>query len=520
MAIKSLIIGVSKHNNPNLADLIECRYDIDNISNALIYGLNVDDNNIEKIGEEGYVPVHTVVSKLEYIKSNIDREDTLIFYFSGHGGFDENGHLLCFSDKAIITNKLVDYIDFIDCKNKLIILDTCYSGKFSIKEYPILSEKLKLKDYISNGTAVLASSSANEPSYTHPDKKLKSSLFTYFLCDALRNDIILKEGKKSLEDIKKLVSIYMNNWKRNNIKYIQDVVFRSNISGTIYFDVQKYKAYNPNKFYYDNHLYTIYDVEDVHISNKKRYRVNVILKNDYDLITISKIHKDIISKTKSIDVYSSKKKELRYKGQKSNIIFIFYGYDEEDMISSNFKYKSIYVDENQDKNWWYKKTSNSQFINDVYIETFTMYEKIKKFREENTEQTFELYNDSRLIINKLINFSEFVRGKFYEYENKIIDENEFRISINNESASIKSLYNDLTDLSFPEKDLDDWINICIGLGSTIHNFILFYSEIGLKTWNNPDIRKQLMRNNIDKYLEDLKRLEIEESKLMENNIVN
>lgn len=175
-----------------------------------------------------------------------------------------------------------------------MIFDTCRSGHFKINSLPEVDYESSLKEFIGTGYAVLASSSANQFSYNYPDSKKQLSLFTSFLNDALTARVLLKEGKKSLDDIINLLFQYMKIW---NLKYPKDVqtpIFRSKLGGTIFFSWKIYTL-RIKQLFLEKEKYRIYKVEPIHTARAKRYVVKVILKDLLTLEEISKVHKEIVS---------------------------------------------------------------------------------------------------------------------------------------------------------------------------------------------------------------------------------
>ena len=72
--------------------------------------------------------MRSFVRALMEFSSMIEEEDGFILYFSGHGC---NGDL-CFSDGMINIQSIIDFVEKLKSKNKIIILDCCYSGKFYV----------------------------------------------------------------------------------------------------------------------------------------------------------------------------------------------------------------------------------------------------------------------------------------------------------------------------------------------------------------------------------------------------
>lgn len=157
MAIKACLVAVSEYNDIRLP-AISCKNDLYALSSALIKGLNVAQDQITMYGTKGKVLKEEFVGAIVDIVKQCSETDTLIFYFSGHGG---SGNIY-FTDGAFSLQSLVDCLKNINKQNKLIVLDCCYAGDF------VLDGEDNLDNYISifnnSNFAVLASSRFNETS--------------------------------------------------------------------------------------------------------------------------------------------------------------------------------------------------------------------------------------------------------------------------------------------------------------------------------------------------------------------
>lgn len=93
-------------------------------------------------------------------------------------------------------------------KNKIAILDTCNSGNIHVNDPSSFSSQINIADLFEKGYAVISSSSPSQSSYPYDSKNPTISLFTKFLCDSHTDKMIIKHGKKSLNDIKDLLFLY------------------------------------------------------------------------------------------------------------------------------------------------------------------------------------------------------------------------------------------------------------------------------------------------------------------------
>ena len=119
-----------------------CANDVQAIKKALIAGLNVSESNIMVCGHHGTATTKDLITGLYSSISGTANEDTFIFYFSGHG----RKNVLALSDGDLNLQSLIDVIEKIPAKNKIIILDSCHSGYFANKRYTCLRFIRKYRD--------------------------------------------------------------------------------------------------------------------------------------------------------------------------------------------------------------------------------------------------------------------------------------------------------------------------------------------------------------------------------------
>ncbi|MEW8956512.1 caspase domain-containing protein [Clostridium sp.] len=505
--IKALVVGVSNYSAMRGSDLPFCINDIGAVTEALVNGLKVNESEILVCGQNGTVTKDSFLLSLQKLISISNENDTIILYFSGHGGSDSSNHYLILSDGIISTQDIIGYLDKISVKNKIFILDSCESGNFSINQIAKLDINSTIEEFVGRGYAVLASSGANEYSYPHPD--LEISLYTKFLCEALKDFHIIKEGKKSLYDINRLIFLYLEIWNKRNPGIQQHPIYRGALGGTIFFEVEDYSPFYVKNTYEETEKYIIYKVEPLHNRIAKRYSVKVILKDPYCLKEMATLFKEIIEKVKKLEVYSSSSFQNYWQGKDANIIFGYFGFDEEDMINSNFLCHTTWVDESQNKEWWYRLDKNSMIINGIHFNIHPYYESLKDFTQKNTGEKEELINETRKIMKELISLTEKVIGIYNEFlngcktEEKIVEEMKLVI------LDIEKQYFKQMELNIAPKELRDWSQCCSGLAATIHDFTLYYNEIYLHS-RTPENRIACMNMTIKAYYNELEKLKTKE----------
>jgi hypothetical protein len=507
--VKALVVGVSNYNIEGAEDLPFCKNDILAMETALHKGLKISRNDIITCGSLGVVDKEDFINEISNLSKITDRNHIAIFYFSGHGTTKEDKHYLVFSDGMMHTQEIIEIMHSIKAKSKIIILDCCFSGNFNVSGTSDFNISETVEEFNGRGYAVFSSSTSTQESFGHPEKPI--SLFTNFICNALQTKFLIKKGLVSLYDIHKTVSLYLETWNRKNSDILQKPIFKANMGGTIYFEVEEYIPYNTVKIYQEHEKYIIYNVDPVHTGLAKRYSAQIILKEPLSIHEISEISLDIIDIVKNVDVYQNKIPEKRWKGQLANIVWLYFGIDESDIVNSNYICHTTWVDDSQDKDEWYKINNKDEFImNGIHFKIHSYYESLRTFNEKHTLDEEEQILKTREILRKMINLAQKAIDNFNEYKNWEIREQDFIEIMNDLSPKIDKYYLLSTNLDIAPDEIHDWDQACASIFGTIHDFTLFYNKNGIEKRTTKN-RIICMEMTIKRYFSDLRKI-IEEEK--------
>jgi len=188
MSKAALIVGINYYEYAS--SLTGCVNDANSISNLLSYHDNGDRNfEVQKNCAEAFSSQIESEDLLERIKELFANKhnDVVLFYFSGHGGItaDNRGYIATSNtggfDSGISMSKILEIVNESPVKNKIIIMDTCYSGDMG--NHPEFSTKGSL---IGDGVTILTASSKEQESMESNDNLLeRHGVFTRLLIDAL-----------------------------------------------------------------------------------------------------------------------------------------------------------------------------------------------------------------------------------------------------------------------------------------------------------------------------------------------
>lgn len=501
---RALIIGVSEYLDPHTPDLAFCRNDVYEIKDALHVGLKLDNEDIVLLGESNTVTAEEFVNTLKKLADGLSQEDNFIFYFSGHGCNIKGQHYLAFSDDIVSTQVIIGFLEKIAAKGKVVFLDCCYSGNYSVDGVPTLSLEKTIDEFVGKGCAVLSSSNSTQVSFGHPDRPI--SIFTSFLCDAFRDKHIVRKGVVSLYDIQKLVCLYSSVWSLRKPELEQQPIFRSNLGGTIFFTVDDYVPYKPMTFYEETSEYIIHEIQPMHKATTKRYSVGVILKEPFSLDEIAGIALDVTEKVRSIEVHSSSRSEWNLTGKSANIVWIYFGRDVSDMISRTYLCMTTWVDDAQNKEWWYRvDNKNTYMISTVHFKIFPYYENLRQFYKENTGTQESVIAETKDMLASLVTLAESIIIQYNEYKNLIISEQDLFNGLESLIIKVDALYMQSTDFAIPPDNVKDWSEACSMLFGTIHDMTLYYNKKYINQ-RNPKNRRACMDMAVTRYYTDLERV--------------
>jgi hypothetical protein len=170
-----------------------------------LFANNVDDIGYQVLLVDSEATLASIRNSLgAELQEAVGVDDAFFFFFSGHGalaasqeGEGFSNYLLPFdaSDDILNTAISIEYLkgrfSKINCKNKLIIIDSCFSGSINSKAYTQLNikslNKVKTFENTISGKGHITFTASKEDEEAIEDIELKNGLFTYYFLEELQN---------------------------------------------------------------------------------------------------------------------------------------------------------------------------------------------------------------------------------------------------------------------------------------------------------------------------------------------
>ncbi|MCK4643361.1 caspase family protein [bacterium] len=221
-----------------------CHNDVNNLKETLITCCDYLEQDVYSrlLTPEDEIHPLEILKEVEKLLEKSQEGDSILFYYSGHGALIENEGYLILSTTSL-TNIQQTSIPIRDINEVLKkdgrlcvrIFDACHSG-IDIRD-STLNPTGFIREILSStneGWATLAACKENEGSY--PDDSIESGVFSYYLCEAIRE---YKNGDEIYpEELKIKICRGVEKWLEDK-PYIQTPTLNSSISGNVPIAVRK-----------------------------------------------------------------------------------------------------------------------------------------------------------------------------------------------------------------------------------------------------------------------------------------
>lgn len=448
--IYALLVGVGDYRNMNTENLSSYQNDVKLMKAALQSGLNVSGEHIRMMtGEKqsGLVTVSDFARSIASFHQLLKTEDTFVLYFSGHGS-DQN---LVYSDGSIALQSVIDFTEKLPAKNKIVILDCCYSGDFRASGAKQLNFEQSLSEFVGHGIAVMASSAADEVSRLGTDGKY--SLFTSALATAMTQNRGKRKGYRSLYELNEEVQRLLDCWNKQYPEKAQHSVFRSRMGGTIYFPVETHqekqaREKEQREIMWKTADYQVIQVKDISTRQMKRLSAFIVCHDHTDMTKLADYTKEIAGRLRA------------------RAVWCYFGADDRDIQNSLHYAYTIWAADAEIKRLYFKEHHDAREIQGIYVWENSCYEMLKQMQEPSmTREEFILTNKKLLAL--IVSKAEAYIVDLQEVANRTLDLHEMKERYRTWSLEVRKLYLELTDGDIAPEDLHDWSEEILNLAGWV-----------------------------------------------------
>lgn len=181
----AVLVGINDYVSSN--DLSYCVKDAKDVLDVLVDFCNVDKDDIRLITSEKISPrkgiYEAFIDIIDDFKKTFQKEDDIFFYFSGHG-VKSSETTVIFKDNSITVSDIINKINELNPKTKIIIFDSCYAGAGyleGIKSAQYFSQSSNL----TTGHYILCACSESQTA--KESKSISNGRFTHFLLGIIRD---------------------------------------------------------------------------------------------------------------------------------------------------------------------------------------------------------------------------------------------------------------------------------------------------------------------------------------------
>ena len=492
--IYALLASVGNYQKTGKTDLPCYAQDLETMRSALMQGLKAGADNIRSLGEDGEVTTRSFARAIGEFEPLLRKDDTFIFYFSGHGQPEE----LLFSDGAVTIRSIISYVCRLQAKSKVVILDCCYSGGTKTPSQHLTFEETAAI-FAGSGIAVMASSAEDGSSWAGDGGRC--SLFTKAAATAILSRRNIREGKLLLSDINEEIRYLMAVWNRNHFDRAQHPVFRDSMLGTIAFDVEEYRPYIPQKITLETEDYILREVRPLSTGRLKRFAAFVITKTDDDTL-LPAVTKEIAGLIKNSDVYASITSEQRFKGKTADAIWCYFGHDEADIERSTHFAYTIWAEKKEMHDLYFREDKNAEVVDGIYVYWNTSYGLVKELQKTDLPEE-QILADYRSLEKLLIGKAEEFRRAADEIDNGTVCFDDVRAEYCDWIRDVRNLFFKLTDVPPAPLSSGRWAEAVLDLAGWVVDLSVYLEKI--EDWESPGNR-WMMRETLKRYLRSLNTL--------------
>ena len=205
----AVVVGVNDYSQTGIGDLSFCVADAEAFYEALVTYCEYDPECVTLLSdnsqEEDRKPTRSnILAAIASMSTNATEEDSILFFFAGHGTRDTNDSYLLtkefrgsvVADTSIPMDKVNSYLRQPKAKFTMRFFDACHSGRMGTRAAPV-GPDIK-KHFLVEGEGWLTLAACKEDQFAHESPRLGHGIFSYCLIKGLSGDAATPDGEVTI----------------------------------------------------------------------------------------------------------------------------------------------------------------------------------------------------------------------------------------------------------------------------------------------------------------------------------
>jgi hypothetical protein len=262
----------------------------------------------------------------------------------------------------------------------------------------------------------------------------------------------------------------------------------------------------------ENPRYEVVKLQDVSHAGARRYSAFIIVDKHYSRDSLREIIRAATDEIRLNTYYRSQLVEEHWRETPAHVVWLFLGYDPEDVRRTNWICRTEWIDPLLDPSFRPVSLHGNEQLGEIEIDWNERYTELKQFYSGLSASKGELLGRLRPILRQMLAWGDEISERFHQYRSGILSDAAFTAELERLWPKITELYQKSGDLPMPPDDLKDYDQVCHSIFAYVDNMVLPFSDLGRGRWNKEQ-RDALMDLAIRNFKRDVARLQFEEEKI-------
>jgi len=258
--------------------------------------------------------------------------------------------------------------------------------------------------------------------------------------------------------------------------------------------------------------YEVCRLRDVSHGGAKRYSGTLLLDRHYSREVIREIIQEATEALRQQNYYRDQLGRSRWGDASAHVVWLFIGSDQQDVRTANWICRTQWIDPSLPEVFRPHPLGTRDRVGDILVAWNDSYTERRSFYRQSVGIKEQVVEALQGILDPMVKFARRAATLFDQYQDGALRDESYVSAMQGMQPMVRELYLRSGDMPSPPQDCVDYDQACEELFAIIDNMFLYHSEEGLQRWTK-DSRDWLMRREVGRFWDQLKRVEFEQGKL-------